>query len=688
MDMTNPNNDPASKPDKSMGTGREDELQVRLKLEQELENLRNVSEEAAKHYDLMLSQKDLVHTEQLNRLEEIYTNSWRWRIGNIAVEFVIYCMNFVKNPVRFLTHKDYRGTWKGYNNQRRQAKLIQSRQKDSPAQNNKAGDALQAKLQHMMLPPVKRIDNKPVIAAIFDEFTTACFLPECTLITFRPDNWKEKLEQQTPEAILVESAWSGNQGSWQYKIAKYHRNMGDELSELVTWAKEHKIPAIFWNKEDPPNFDRFIEKASLFDYIFTSDQDCIPRYKERIQHDRIFSLPFAAQPAIHNPVGETPRLHQVCFAGTYHADEYLDRQNDMEIILNPSLEYGLHIYDRNFGSVGPGSERFRFPDKYQPFIKGRLNYQEMLKAYHQYKVFLNVNSVKESPTMFSRRVFELLAVGTPVISTYSKGIVELLGDSVFITESEADTRRHLDLLLNDRRAWIRASVKGIRKVMESHTYDKRLEQVLTRAGIQCNPSPLPDINLLIRVKDAVPAHLAEDILKQSFKPKIVILISEKELTIETFEQFSTRLSPISVVNLIYHQDHLARMIRESAPAAYYAFWHPTNWYGPDYLKDYALAVKYSHAPCIGKSNYFVFEGGKMREENTEKHFMLTHNVLPSTLLIKSEILSSFNMELINNPNGIYKSLFSNILSTDPLNFVKNEDEIRDRNGCNVETYFG
>jgi len=671
------------------GMGEEEEMSSRQKLEQEIESLSNKLETQARHYNFLLNQKDKFYTEHVHQVEQIYKNSWKWRIGNVIIESFIRVLNFFKNPIRFFSQAEYRSMYKGFNNRGQQADLIQSARNGTQEDDKKTGSNRTPSPSRRKPLPVRRIDNKPVIAVIMDEFTTACFKPECTMITFRPDNWKEKLELQTPEAIFVESAWSGNQGSWQYKIAKYKQNMGDEVTELITWAKKRRIPSVFWNKEDPPNFDRFIDKASLFDYVFTSDEDCIPRYKNHIRHNRIFSLPFAAQPAIHNPIGKAPRLNNVCFAGTYHADEYLDRQNDMEIILNPSRDYGLHIYDRNFGDAGKGSEQFRFPGKYQPFIKGRLNYPEMVKAYHQYKVFLNVNSVRESPTMFSRRVFELLAVGTPVISTYSKGIVELLGDTVFITESETDTRRHLDLLLNDRMAWMKASVRGIRKVMESHTYDKRLEQVLSRVGIEYKPASLPLISLLVRIGcyDNL-SPLAETILKQTYRPKNIILLSEKELDNEIVKQFSERLAPTRVLNMVTLQDHLGNRILESAPAGYYAFWDINNWYGADYLKDYALAVNYSKASCLGKSNHFVFGNEKIREENNEKHFILSDRVPISTLLVKNSRLLSVDMKLINDPDGMYRSFGSDIFSADPLNFVKNGAATNIPGDIKMETFVG
>ena len=182
--------------------------------------------------------------------------------------------------------------------------------------------------------------------------------------------------------------------------------------------------------------------------------------------------------------------------------------------------------------TGNQAELYRFPDIYQSAIKGRLDYDEMVKAYKHYKVFLNVNSVKASPTMFSRRVFELLACGTPVISTFSKGIVDLLGDDiVFITESEEDTRKHLEHLLGDDRAWLKASVRGIRKVMEKHTYDVRLQYILEKVGI----TPLPHrkkalLAVLVKIADTADLlHLTSILKTQNYRNYEVILLLKSDI---------------------------------------------------------------------------------------------------------------------------------------------------------------
>ena len=59
-------------------------------------------------------------------------------------------------------------------------------------------------------------------------------------------------------------------------------------------------------------------------------------------------------------------------------------------------------------------------------MRGSLTYTQMLSAYRAYAVFLNVSSVVDSPSMLPRRVIEVLACGTPVVSTPTPATDRLL----------------------------------------------------------------------------------------------------------------------------------------------------------------------------------------------------------------------------------------------------------------------
>ena len=86
-----------------------------------------------------------------------------------------------------------------------------------------------------------------------------------------------------------------------------------------------------------------------------------------------------------------------------------------------------------------------------------------------------MNSDDTSPTAFSRRVFELLAAGIPVISSYNPGIINYFKDVVMISKSEKDTGKHLERLLKDKELRDRLSLLGQRKYLTITPMNKYLK---------------------------------------------------------------------------------------------------------------------------------------------------------------------------------------------------------------------
>ncbi|MGL5354850.1 MAG: CgeB family protein, partial [Clostridium sp.] len=323
------------------------------------------------------------------------------------------------------------------------------------------------------------------IACILDEFSQSSFSKECEMITFTPKNFVEVLENNRPDFLLVESAWKGINGSWEFKIAKYNNQDKSALYGLLNYCKANGIPTVFWNKEDPIHFEKFIDTAKLFDHVFTTDRNIINKYKEIVGHNNVYSLPFAAQVKSNNPINKYVRKKGVCFAGSYYGNRHADRKKDMDNVLTACKSYNLEIYDRNYNkTIEDKNSPFRYPEEFQGNLKGSLPYTEIDRAYKGYEVMLNVNSVKDSPTMFSRRVFEGLASGTPIISTYSKGINEMFGDIIISDDNEKVLVEKIDKLMNDNIYWKTLSLNGIRKVMFNHTYENRIRYMLSKLSIE------------------------------------------------------------------------------------------------------------------------------------------------------------------------------------------------------------
>lgn len=426
--------------------------------------------------------------------------------------------------------------------------------------------------------PAPEKSNKPVVMGIMDEFTTGCFEQDVTLIQPRPDNWFALMEKFPPELVFIESAWKGNLGSWQYRVAEYANKPGKELSQLTAYARSQGIPVVFWNKEDPVHHDKFMQAAKLADHIFTTDSNMIPSYQRRTRNLSVHSLAFAAQPVLHKPAGLKGRKTASCFAGSWYGNRHAERGASMGWLLKAANTFPLDIYDRNFGTGV-----FPFPDVFSKSIRGSLPYLELCKEYNQYRVFLNVNSVTDSPTMFSRRVFELMACGTPVVSTYARGIAETFNsDAVWLIESEQEAENAIQTLLNDDNEWRRRSLAGIREVYSNHTYAHRFEQVFAATGRPIKLCNNARVALLVTIAEMADLDALEALkAQQTYKDVILIVLTDQAYVVN--EKTGTFLvSSIADVSDIVKKQN----------CKFIANIKPQQQYGAAFLQDLINATVY------------------------------------------------------------------------------------------------
>src|SRR5699024_5063414 len=124
------------------------------------------------------------------------------------------------------------------------------------------------------------------------EFSLLAWTPEFETVLLTPAEWRDQLRETPIDMLLVESAWAGNHGAWQYQLTGSQAPRQD-LVELVEYCRNQSIPTVFWNKEDPSHFEDFIDSAKLFDMVFTTDSTLVPKYQEVLGHARVDSLSFA-----------------------------------------------------------------------------------------------------------------------------------------------------------------------------------------------------------------------------------------------------------------------------------------------------------------------------------------------------------------------------------------------------------
>ncbi|ALH94686.1 CgeB family protein [Acinetobacter equi] len=261
------------------------------------------------------------------------------------------------------------------------------------------------------------------ILSILDDFTyqNLKLEPYVELLTNRPFLYSK---YNKIDLLLVESAWLGNQSKWRHKVASYpnhpKRNIND-LKKLVLWCKNHNIPTVFWNKEDPYHYDQFIEAAQLFDYIFTTDELSLSQYAIDAPHSKATTLTFFIQPQLHFRKNNITPIKRTLFTGTYQKNRLDHRTLWQNKIFEAAAPYGLDLYNRHINKSD-----YEFPElSGDVHYFNPISYSKIVDIYRSYQQILNVNTIVQSPTMFSRRLIEVMACGRLVISNPSLSIQNL-----------------------------------------------------------------------------------------------------------------------------------------------------------------------------------------------------------------------------------------------------------------------
>ncbi|WP_051439580.1 CgeB family protein [Bordetella petrii] len=320
------------------------------------------------------------------------------------------------------------------------------------------------------------------VAIIADELTRSSLAAECQTFNLTPSNYRRVFQSWKPDLLFVESAWHGYKDAWKYKIASYplypERN-NESLRTLVLEAKQLGIPAVFWNKEDGVHYDRFIATARLFENIFTVDINCVDKYKAAVaDYKNIAPLMFPVQSRFHYFSGRNEKEGEQgfsSFVGSYSKHIHLRRRRWQDMLFETIAPFGLNIYDRNFRRK---AAHYRYPSIPGLNVYNGVPYRETADIYRGHRINLNVNTIEDSPTMYSRRLIEIIAVGGVAISTPSAAVERLFSEFCYIVHSKEELLSSIDDVLGCGYRQVKEKAEhGAQVIAQQHTWEKRLKSL-------------------------------------------------------------------------------------------------------------------------------------------------------------------------------------------------------------------
>lgn len=402
------------------------------------------------------------------------------------------------------------------------------------------------------------------IGIIADEFLYKSLKDAANFIYINQDNFEE--EAGRIDLFLVSTAWKGLDGKWKGLGNPKIKKVRDEINAIIELYKSKSIPVIFYSKEDPVNYEQYIDLAQQADHIFTTCSEVLEDYRKDCPNARSYDvLEFAVNPLYHNPIGtRMNRRDDILFAGSWY-QKYPYRQEDTQELFEGVLnaEKDLTIIDRNFFLK---LERHFYPKKYVPFIVESTDHETLQKIHKLYDFTLNLNSVKYSKTMFANRVYELQATGTIVISNYSVGINSKF-PNVFLVNTSEELKQYLLKLTKKEKYQIQ--MEGVRTVLKSETAFHRVNELIQIV----NNDHIGHLNRkVLVVAENLNEHVIEMFNKQSYSDKT--LISQDEMSEEMYNNYDV----IACFSNKYE-------------------------YGQFYLEDMINAFKYTRCDYITKDAY-------------------------------------------------------------------------------------
>lgn len=321
------------------------------------------------------------------------------------------------------------------------------------------------------------------IGIITDEFMYNYYKDSAHFLAIGHDNYKELVDNAGLDLLMYVSCWRG-----MYNNDWYGDELHGEIPGVIRYANDRNITTIFQTIEDPTNYERYLPIAKECDYIFTTDKDCIPKYKVDTGNSNVFLLEYGVNPAFHNPIGMRKKYEEsmqskydrssVFFAGSW-MDRYKNRCRDITLIFNGVLDSGtkLVVADRNVEVKLPG---YKFPKRFRPFVIPAIDHTALQKVHKLFDFNININTVQDSSTMCAMRVYELQALGCLMLSNYSLAVSEIFPGLFMINNREEVgeiLKKYSEIDL------YQMQVENLRDVMTDKTVFDRLNYIFEKCGV-------------------------------------------------------------------------------------------------------------------------------------------------------------------------------------------------------------
>jgi hypothetical protein len=421
-----------------------------------------------------------------------------------------------------------------------------------------------------------------------------------------PDSWLTTIEKQTPKILLIESCLTDIAPEWG-NTRSLASNSDEQISKLISCCKKRGIPVIFWHTEPPEHTAHYTALARRCDYVFAVQAETVSAYKRILDRNTVDILPWAIQPALHNPVwrGKPPKDLldlNIVIDGWSDLIEYTD---DFKAYL-PLLNSGLHILESRWRYK---SNKLKDSPAFRKAIKGCLSEEQMRNALKRYKLNIFPKYTLKSESTLVRMILESAAAKTPAVYHGTMNLPELDG-LVTCREDSVALIDYVRELLADSEALERIAHLVWREVFSRHTYAHRLKQIFETVGVTWEWFEYPPVACItVTNRPQMLEHAKANYLRQIYPAKEwIVVLNTSKVNIQEVERKIADAGKVRVVQL--NEDfNIGACLNLAMQRAGGEFWFKMDdddYYGENYLSDMMLAEKSVHPIIFGKPRTYMY----------------------------------------------------------------------------------
>lgn len=232
------------------------------------------------------------------------------------------------------------------------------------------------------------------------------------------------------------------------------------------------VPTACWWINDPFQFERSLQKAALYDWVFSNSATCAERYRDHGVARSGF-LPTACAPAVHRPLPARAEFAcDVCFAGDWSPLRE-------KVVSDLARRFDIRVFGPWGRKLAPDSPLRRV------LRDGFFSPDEMAEMFSSARIVLNLHTWHgRFDHGVNPRLFEAPACGAFQLVDAKREIPSLFvpGREVTIFDTLEELPETVEAALRSPQSMEAQRKAGMARALSEHTYTHRMRALLQAVG--------------------------------------------------------------------------------------------------------------------------------------------------------------------------------------------------------------